>query len=270
MTYADAIKAFRKHLDKLKINLDFEVWLATAIELVTDIYGSRSQQYSSILGIQNDYKIRRITEESNSLESVYRTKTIQLIKNFIEQLTDKHALALAEEDNQNKLTEKREDKLNQELLDLKKRHNDAIDEINKLQQDIIAFKNSENSEKKVLKVNKGVYHIDQSLFWTISLALLSGFFAFGLYVGTTKFDKNLIELSEGNSQLKKDTSLIMQTVRERDNSIEYMRHVSDSALTILSNMPYNEMHLDSVSFRKVQTTIENAGKALLINKNYNY
>lgn len=97
-----------------------------------------------------------------------------------------------------------------------------------------------------------------------------GFFAFGLYVGTAKFDKNLIDLSDSNRILKSDIVLLKDTVKARENVIEYMRYVSDSALNILGNMPYQEMGLDSLAFKKVQPTIENAGAALYLNKDYHY
>jgi hypothetical protein len=101
--------------------------------------------------------------------------------------------------------------------------------------------------------------LSQELFWTLLIALVSGAFGFGIYFGSNKFDRNLIELSETNKELK-------DTIKVRENTITYIRHNSDSALNILSHMPYNEMTLDTLSFRKVQTTIENAGAALNLNK----
>jgi hypothetical protein len=109
-----------------------------------------------------------------------------------------------------------------------------------------------------------------SLFWSVALTLLGGFFGFGFYVGTTKFDKNLIELTDSNRELKSDIVNLKDTIKTRENSIEYMRRISDSALNILGHMPYDEMTLDTLSYRKVQTTIENAGAALYLNKNYRY
>jgi len=101
--------------------------------------------------------------------------------------------------------------------------------------------------------------LSQELFWTLFIALISGAFALGIYFGSNKFDRNLIELSDTNKELK-------DTIKARENIIKYIRHNSDSALNILSHMPYDEMTLDTLSFRKVQTTIEDAGAALYLNK----
>lgn len=101
--------------------------------------------------------------------------------------------------------------------------------------------------------------LSQELFWTVLITLVSGAFGLGLYFGSNRFDRNLIELSDTNKELK-------DTIKVRENTIKYIRFNSDSALTILSHIPYNEMTLDTISFRKVQTTIENAGAALYLNK----
>jgi len=101
--------------------------------------------------------------------------------------------------------------------------------------------------------------LSQEIFWTVLIALVGGAFGFGVYFGSNKFDKNLIELSDTNRELK-------DTIKVLENTIKYMRNNSDVALNILGHMPYNEMTLDTLSFRKVQTTIENAGAALYLNK----
>jgi hypothetical protein len=100
--------------------------------------------------------------------------------------------------------------------------------------------------------------------------VVGGIFAFGLYVGSIKFDKNLIDLSDIDREFKTESANLKETVKARENSVEYMRKISDSALNILGHMPYKEMTLDTLSFRKVQTTIENAGAALYLNINYHY
>lgn len=93
------------------------------------------------------------------------------------------------------------------------------------------------------------------LLWTI----VGGAFLLGFYFGNNKFDRNLIELSETKRTL-------LDTIQSRDNLIRYIRSNSDSALNIIAHMPYQEMNLDTNSWRKVQTTIENAGAALSLNK----
>jgi len=96
-------------------------------------------------------------------------------------------------------------------------------------------------------------------FWAVILVLVGGAFTLGLYFGNNKFDKDLIELT----QIKKD---LQDSIKIKENLIKTLRHNSDSALSIISHMPYNEMHLDTLEFRKVQTNIENAGAVLYLNK----
>lgn len=93
------------------------------------------------------------------------------------------------------------------------------------------------------------------------LALIGGIFTTGFYVGNTKYDRDKIELSDYNRSLK-DSLVGYQ------KGIEYMRQNSDSAHQILGHMPYNEMNLDTMEFRKVQTQIEEAGKVLHLNTTY--
>jgi len=97
------------------------------------------------------------------------------------------------------------------------------------------------------------------LFWTVVAILIAGSFTLGFYLGNARFDANLIELSETKRDLQ-------DSLKIKNRIIESLRHNSDSALNILGHMPYDKMNLDTLSHRKVQTTIENAGKALYLNK----
>ncbi len=271
MTYDDAISIFRKHLQKLnQPGTDFEVWLSTAIEHVHDIFTILSPQHTSITQLKNNYNIARIRDKSIELQNNYTYKVKQLIDNFIEQLEDKKKFAISEATKKNKATVNIEDNLSEQLTNLTTKYNSLFAEKQKIEQEIYQLKNKPKVKKSFFKVTQGVYQINTSLFWGVILPLLGGFFAFGLYVGTTKFDRNLIDLSDNNQDLKTEVANLKATIKARENSVEYMRGVSDSALNILGHMPYNEMNLDTLSFRKVQTTIENAGAALYLNKNYQY
>ena len=271
MTYDDAISTFNKHLQKLnQYGTDFEVWLSTAIEHVHDIFSILSPQHSSITQIKNDYTFARIRDKSVDLQKTYAKKATQLIENFIEQLEEKKRIAITEASQKNKATANREDNLKQQLATVTTNYNSLVSEKQKIEQELNNIKNQPKPKRILFNVAKGVYNINTSLFWGVILPLLGGFFAFGLYVGTTKFDKNLIDLSDSNRELKSEIVNLKDTVKARENSIEYMRRISDSALHILGHMPYKEMTLDTISFRKVQTTIENAGGALYLNKDYHY
>jgi hypothetical protein len=271
MTYDDAISTFKKHLQKLnQYGTDFEVWLSTAIEHVHDIFSVLSPQHTSITQIKNDFTFARIRDKSNDLQNTYAYKAKQLIESFIEQLEDKKRIAIAQATQKNKATVSKEDSLKQQLASLTTKYNSIFSQKQNLEEELNQIKNQPKPKKSLFKVAKGVYQINTSLFWGVILPLLGGFFAFGLYVGTTKFDKNLIDLSDSNRELKNEVVNLKDTVKVRENSVEYMRTNSDSALNILAHMPYQEMTLDTLSFRKVQTTIENAGAALYLNINYRY
>lgn len=271
MTYDDVISIFKRHLKKLnQYGTDFDVWLSTAIEHVHDIFTILSPQHTSITHIKNDYEIARIRDKSNGLQNTYAYKAKQLIENFIEQLEEKKRLAILEATQKSKATVNREVNLSNQLTNLTANYNALFSEKQKIEEELNQIKNKPKVKKNLFKVTQGVYQINTSLFWGVILSLLGGFFAFGLYVGTTKFDKNLIDLSDSNQELKAEVANLQDTIKARNNSVEYMRRVSDSALNILGHMPYNEMNLDTLSFRKVQTTIENAGAALYLNKNYHY
>lgn len=109
--------------------------------------------------------------------------------------------------------------------------------------------------RKYFVVNGNSYTIGTGIFWVV-LPIICGF---AFFLGTIKYDAEKINLSEQKKELE-------DTVKSQENTIKYIRHNSDSALNILGHMPYNEMKLDTQAFRKVQTTIENAGAALYLNK----
>lgn len=124
---------------------------------------------------------------------------------------------------------------------------------------LISCKDTPPYKRKRQDDNAILSLIKNPSFWTVMAVLLGGTFALGLHLGNAKFDNNLIELSEEKRTLS-------DLLKQRDNLIQFIRRNSDSALNILSQMPYNEMALDSQAFRKVQSTIEKAGGVLYLNK----
>lgn len=109
--------------------------------------------------------------------------------------------------------------------------------------------------KKYFLINGSSYTIGTGIFW-VALPIIC---SLAFFLGTIKFDADKISLVE-------DKKALQDTIKVRENTINYLRHNSDSALNILGHMPYNEMKLDTNEFRKVQTNIENAGAALYLNK----
>lgn len=124
---------------------------------------------------------------------------------------------------------------------------------------LLSCKTIPPSKQKKKDDNSILTLIKSPAFWTVIVVLISGAFTFGLYFGNTKFDKDLIDLTQN----KKD---LQDTIKTKENTIQTLRHNSDSALNILGHMPYSEMHLDTSEFRKVQTNIESAGAILYLNK----
>jgi hypothetical protein len=113
--------------------------------------------------------------------------------------------------------------------------------------------------KKKDEESKIVSLIKNPVFWSVIFPAIGGSIYFGTTIGTIKYDSDKISLHEKNRALE-------DSIKSRDNVINFLRHNSDSALNILGRMPYNEMKLDTNEFRKVQTNIENAGAALYLNK----
>ncbi len=108
---------------------------------------------------------------------------------------------------------------------------------------------------KYFLVSDNSYKIGIGTFWIVLPLICTTVF----FLGTIKYDADKISLVQENQALK-------DTINIRENTIKYLRHNSDSALNILSHMPYGDMKLDTNEFRKVQTNIENAGAALYLNK----
>ncbi|MES1226158.1 MAG: hypothetical protein ABUT20_62360 [Bacteroidota bacterium] len=119
--------------------------------------------------------------------------------------------------------------------------------------DITPYKRTLQNDNTIISLLKN------PVFWTVIAIVIAGSFPLGLYIGNARFDNNLIELSESKRELQ-------DSVKIKNRQIKSMKHNSDSALNILGHMPYSEMNLDTLSFHKVQTTIENVGAALYLNK----
>jgi hypothetical protein len=132
-------------------------------------------------------------------------------------------------------------------------------QLNILRGVLLSCKSIPPSRKKKKEDNPILILIKSPIFWTVIVVLMGGAFTLGLYFGNTKFDKDLIDLT----QTKKD---LQDTIRSKENIIQTLRHNSDSALNILGHMPYSDIHLDTLEFRKVQTNLESAGAVLYLNK----
>ena len=131
-------------------------------------------------------------------------------------------------------------------------------QLNILRGVLISCKTIQPSKLKKKKGNSITTLISSMEFWAVILGLVGGAFTLGFHFRNTKFDKDLIELTQN----KKD---LQDSIKIKENVIRTLRQNSDSALQIIAHMPYNEMHLDTLEFRKVQTNIDNAGAVLYLN-----
>jgi hypothetical protein len=109
--------------------------------------------------------------------------------------------------------------------------------------------------KKYFLISNNSFHIGIGTFWVVLPMICT----FAFFLGTIKYDADKISLSEQKKAL-------VDTIKIRENTINYLRHNSDSALNILGYIPYKEMSLDTLSFRKAQNSIKDAGAALNLNK----
>lgn len=124
---------------------------------------------------------------------------------------------------------------------------------------LLACSDLKPNKKKDQDQNPIINLLKNQVFWTTTVILVSAAFTVGFYLGNVRFDSNLIALSD-------DKKTLQDSLRMKEQLIQKLRHNSDSALNILSHMPYKEMTLNANSFLKVQTTIENAGAVLYLNK----
>lgn len=137
---------------------------------------------------------------------------------------------------------------------------DSFDEqLNILKAVLSSCKENPPSKIKTNDDNEILSLLKNRFFWGVIVVLTGGTFALGLHFGNNKFDNNLIELAEINKQ-------IQDSIKAKDQVIKQIRYNSDSALKILSQMPYHEMKLDTLEFQKVQKNIEKVGAVLYLNK----
>jgi hypothetical protein len=71
-----------------------------------------------------------------------------------------------------------------------------------------------SKKRKLIKSEEGMLKFNPTLFWSVIFIVLGGMFWFGYYVGTTKYDKDKIQLDETNKQLRYDTSSLQQQINQ--------------------------------------------------------
>ncbi len=124
---------------------------------------------------------------------------------------------------------------------------------------LIACNNIQPLKRNKQEDNQILSLIKSPLFWSILTILIGASFTLGVYFGNTRFDSNMILLTE-------EKKALLDTVKIKENLINVFRNNSDSALNILSHLPYSELKIDSLEFNIIQSTIEKVGEVLRLNK----
>lgn len=109
--------------------------------------------------------------------------------------------------------------------------------------------------KTVVKGKSRNRHFSTIAFWSLAVAIVGGAFTAGFYAGNVKYDTEKIDLSEQNRVLN-------DSIHTYHGVADYMRNKASSAHQLLGHMPYDELKLDSIQWRKVQTHIESVGFVL--------
>lgn len=264
MTYSEAIELLDKQKWAFIYSTDLQVSLDNAEHYVKDIFGIASTQLSNYSQLKSDFSISKITLHDVAAirdnENKFKKRATDHMNGLINYLREKERIEIKEQvrqeqkkrdDEERKKNYQEERQKNQEILESKP----AVKPLTKP----IKKETMETHDKKHYRIGIGI-------FWTVALGLAGIIFYFGYYVGTAKFDSDKNELYNSNQELIATQKALQDSIKTRDITIKYLRHNSDSAHNILSHMPYNEMTLDTLSYRKVQTTIENAGAVLNLNK----
>jgi len=243
MTYDDKINIFKKHLTKLnQWDTDFDVWLATAIEHVHEIFTILSQQHTSITQIKNDYTFAQIRDKSEKLKSIYKLKLTQLIEGFIEQLQEKKRISIAEATQKQQIEVKREINFQQRLEELIPKYNALFTENKRLENELNSIRNQPKPKRIYWKAINGVYHFNITLFWTLApLAIL-----LTIFFSSLKFDNDKINLSEKNQELKTDTANLSTQLRTAQSQIEAMKSKQVVQDTNNNSVPSNSDTAESI------------------------
>lgn len=225
MTYDESIHTLEKHLSKLsQHNTDFTVWLSTAIEHVHAIFSILSPQYSSITSLRSDFNIEKIRDNSPALIANYSKKAKQLVESFIEQLEDRKKQAKLKREFEEARAKGQEIRFEEKYRSLLPLYESVEKQNEQLKKDNIELRERLAPRRIYFGSENGIYKIRHDIFWIALPILLGGFFTFGLYVGTTKFDKEKITLDKSNEQLVTDTTALRTQLRnitlERDSLLK--------------------------------------------------
>ena len=262
MTNTEAIRVLEKQKWAFIYSNDLQVSLDTTEHYIKDVFGVTSTQLSNYRKLKSDYAISKIPvydlNATRQNEKMFQKKAIDYMDGLINYLREKEKIEIKEQERQEKNRQ----------VEAETKRKQQIEKKQEIIESKPAVKPLPEPPKKVTMEthDKKHYSIGIGIFWTVALGLAGMIFSFGYYVGTTKFDSDKNELYKANQVLTDNQRALQDSITTRDNTIKYLRHNSDSALNILSHMPYNEMKLDTPSYRRVQTTIENAGAALSLNK----
>lgn len=278
-----AIQILRQRIAELS-SYDFnaEAWKAKTVNDVTEMFPLGSSKWIQVSSIKFETYITR--EKAEQLRTGKETgrKLLESYIEFIENYTEvaEKKPAAADSNYQQKYTG-----LLQEWNQLATKWNTLVKEHDAMSDDVAAKENQIDALKqeveqvkrdtirhdnitigKVLNAIKNLPVGKLIAIITVFAGLIIGAFKLGQLYQENSMNSAQYDLKKEMGHFENDMNSLRDTIKARERVIEYVRRNSDSAHVILSHMPYKEMTLDSISFNKVQRTIENAGAALHLNK----
>jgi hypothetical protein len=222
MTYDDAIKRLKEYYDVVDRFLSFEAWMDTVLEHLDDIFGFTSTQSQNFRKLRIDYDISKIGLYNDSKlkinENSFRLRAKTQLHGILMFLEKKNSEAEAEQ-------------ARKRIQDI----SNAVDKINKnpikppaLEQPKPEPKPQQQPEnkppvKKQMELkDKKHYIIGISIFWTVAAIAANFFFWSGYYVGTIKYDKEKIDLSDENKKLTDDNNNLKQKIKDQTDTIRVL------------------------------------------------
>jgi len=223
MDFEFAINVLTGHLKKLDNRyINFESWLDTAIELLSETFGGGSVQTRNFNEIKGDFKLKKIYDKSEKLIGDYRSRCKEQLASIILILMER------QKDEQRKRKEESE-KLKTVFKQVFPPTNvttpapKAVTETEPVKAFEKPSETTLNESKMATELDRKHYTIGITLFWTIILPFIAGVFFFGYYVGTTKFDQDKINLAEKNRDLKDSINVLQNRLSVKDDSIKVLK-----------------------------------------------
>jgi len=214
---------------KQKVNQgDTEVWLKTTYSIIEEYFSVLSSRTQSFQGLLNDFAIQKISGVTSAHASTYKSKGLEYITEIIQHLEDKQQKDAIEKAN---FLKHKHEQIKQNLPIESSSHGPKVLPVASLPSPTI--------------ITQLPFGISATLFWSIVIAFVSGAFIFGLYFGSTKFDRDKIEYYEQVKKLSVDTILLNKKIAFKDSIISQKDSIISSKVDSLelTNKNLNSLYL---------------------------